>query len=153
MRDAGLTISKSEMEVLEIKTAPGSGGSNERTADEEKQYRLGKKKLFAMAHLTMAFGSKGLLNKIALACTTDWPGGKAHKLVSLIKEKCAPRDRMATVERTHKLNSIRLKKGENAAKLFGQLKAIDNQFSDLTHRLSEDDKIANVLEKARTSMA
>ena len=88
LRDSGLTISESEMEVLEIKTAPGSGGSNERTTDEEKQYRLGKKKILARAHLTMAFGSKGLLNKIALTCTTDWPGGKAHKLVSLLKEKC-----------------------------------------------------------------
>ena len=78
----------------------------------------------------------------------DWQGYEAHKLVSLLKEKYAPRDRMATVERTRKLNAIRLKKGENPAKLFEQLKAIDNQFSDLTHKLSEDDKIANVLEKA-----
>ena len=148
LRDPGLTIFKSEMEGLEMKKSPGSGGSNEWTTDEEKQYRLGKKIFLAMTHLTMAFGSKGLLNKIASACTTDWPGGEAHKLVSLLKEKCAPRDQMATVERTRKLNSIRLKKGENLAKLCEQLKAIDNQFSDLTHRLSEDDKIANVLEKA-----
>ena len=55
---------------------------------------------------------------------------------------------MATVERKQKLNAIKLKKGEVPAKLFEQLKAIDNQFSDLTHRLSEDDKIENVLEKA-----
>ena len=118
LKDAGLTISESEMEVLEMKTAPGSGGSNEQTTDEDKQFRLGKKNLLAMAHLTEVFGSKGFLKKIALACTTDWPGGEAHRLVSLLEEKCAPCNQMAAVEHTRKLNAVKIKKGEDPAKLF-----------------------------------
>ena len=86
-----------------------------------------------MAHLTMAFGSEALLNKIASVKTTDWPGGLAFRLVELIKEKCAPKDRMASVERTRKLNQLELKVGEDPVKLFKQVKAIDNQFSELTH--------------------
>ena len=95
----------------------------------------------------MAFGSEALLNKIVLVKITDWPGGWEFRLVELIKEKCAPKDRMAGVERTRKLNQVELKVGEDPAKLFEQVKAIDNQFSELTHGLTKDDKIGIILEK------
>ena len=55
---------------------------------------------------------------------------------------------MATVKRTQQLNVIKLKKEEDPEKLFEKLKAINNQFSNLTHGLSENDKLANVLQKA-----
>jgi hypothetical protein len=52
--------------------------------------KLGKKNMLAMAHLTMAFGTEALLNKIASACTADWPGGLAHVLITQMKNKSAP---------------------------------------------------------------
>ena len=55
---------------------------------------------------------------------------------------------MAVVERSRKLNVIQLKKGTDPEGLFEQIKSVENQFSDLPQRLSEDDKIAIVLEKA-----
>ena len=122
-------------------------GQAMRKSNEEKQLRLAKKDLLAMAHLTMAFGTEALLKNIASACTSEWPGGLAYRLVALLKEKCAPKDRMAGVERQRKLNQVELKTGEDPAKLFEQLKAIDNQFSELTHRLTKDDKIGVILDK------
>ena len=147
LTDAGIAIDESDIEDLESKEKHGSSGTNVRTRDEEKQLKLAKKKLLAMAHLTMAFGSEALLNKIASASTREWPGGLAFRLVALIKEKCAPKDQMAGVERTRNLEQIALKAGANPATLFKQIKAIDNQYCDLTHSLTEDDKIRVVLDK------
>ena len=150
LKDAGITIVEGDIKTLEAKPKHGSGDTGARTAEEEKQLKLGKKNLVAMAHLTMAFGSEALLNKIASACTTDWPGGMAHVLITQIKNKCAPQDRMAVAERTTKLNSTKLNKGEDPARLFEAIKAIDNQYKDLSHKLTEDDKIAIVLGKGKT---
>ena len=147
LTDARILINESEIEILEAKEKYGLSGTNIRTMYEEKQLKLAKKKLLAMAHLTMAFGSEALLNKIASASTREWPGGLAFRLVALIKEKCAPKDRMTGVERTRKLGKIELKAGANPATLFEQIKAIDNQYCDLTHALTEDDKISVVLKK------
>ena len=46
------------------------------------------------------------------------------------------------------MNRVQLKKGSDPANLFEQIKAMENQFRDLPQKLSEDDKIAAVLEKA-----
>ena len=48
---------------------------------------------------------------------------------------------MAEVERTRKMNHVKLKKGDNPAKLFEQIKVITNEFSDLTNALTKDVKI------------
>ena len=81
LKDSGMTITEDEIETLELKPKHGSSRTGARTADEEKQLKMGKKNLLAMAHLTMAFGSEGLLNKIASVSTSEWPGGVAHRLV------------------------------------------------------------------------
>ena len=98
LSDLGITITEGEIEALQLKPKHGSGGNGARKIDEEKQLKLGKKNLVAMAHLTMAFESEALLNNISSACSTDWPGGMAHVLITQIKNKCAPQDRMAVAE-------------------------------------------------------
>ena len=125
LKDAGITITENDLELLEVKQSLAVGGTGARTAVEEKQLKLGKKNLMAMAHLTMSFGTEALLNKIAAVSTTDWPGGLAFELVKLLKEKCAPNDRMAVVERTRKMNAIKLKKGVDPAQLFESIKAVE----------------------------
>ena len=92
LKDAGIMITESDVEDLEEKPKYGSGETDARTENEEKQLRLGKKNMLAMAHLTMAFGTEALLNKIASACTTDWPGGLAYVLIEQLKNKSAPQD-------------------------------------------------------------
>ena len=146
--DAGITIKEEEVETLELQPKFGSGAAGVRSADEEKQFRLGKRNLLAMAHLTIAFSSEALLNKIPTAATADWPGGLAFMMMDVLKAQYAPQDQMAVVERTRKLNKLGLARGENPSKLFEGIKAVDNQFNDLKHKLTEDDNIAVVLEKA-----
>ena len=153
LEDASITINEEDVEDLEMKPKYGSGATGARTRDEEKQFRLGKKNLLAMAHLTMAFGSEGLLNKIPSSCTSDWPGGLAFKMMDTLKVRYAPKDRMTIVERTRKLNKVTLSARENPANLFEEIKAIDNQYKMLAHDLTEDDKIAAVLEKAPNEYA
>ena len=101
-----------------------------------------------MAHLTMSFGTEALLNKILAVSTADWPGGLAFKLVELLKEKCAPNDRMAVVERTSKMNAIFLKKRTDPADLSESIKTVENQYSDLAQKLTEEEKISAILDKA-----
>ena len=64
LKDAGMTIVEADIETLEARPKHGSGDTGARSTEEEKQMKLGKKNLVAMAHLTMAFGSEALLNKI-----------------------------------------------------------------------------------------
>ena len=145
--DAGITIAEADIEMLKLKPEYGSGATGAQDADKEKQLRLGKKNFLAMAHLTMAFGTEGLLNKIPSSYTTEWPGGLAYRMMEILKIKYAPKDRMAVVERVRKMNALSLCEGENPENLFEEIKAIDNQFKDLTHGLTEQDKIAAVLDK------
>ena len=144
LKDAGVTITEAEMEMLEEKPSLAVRCAGARTADKEKQFKLGKKKITAMAHLTMAFGTEALLKKIASVSTVESPGGLAFKLFEILKEKCAPKDRMAVVERSRKLNAVTLKKGANPATLIKQIKAIDNQFCKLVQKLTKDDKTVAV---------
>ena len=148
LKDAGITITKAEMKALEEKPLHAVRGYGARTANKEKQFKLGKKNLTAMAHLTMAFGTKALLNKIVSVSSADWPGGMAYKLIDILKEKCALKDRMTVVEQTRKMNGIKLKKGTDPAQLFKLIKSVENQFSDLPQKLTEDKKIAAVFENA-----
>ena len=101
-----------------------------------------------MAHLTITFRSEGFLNKILSSCTADWPGRLAFKMTNTLKTRYALKDRMTIVERTRKLNKVKLASGKNPANLFKEIKSIDNQYKNLNHNLSEDKKIAAVLEKA-----
>ena len=118
LENAGITINEEDVEDLEIKPKYGSGVTGARTEDEEKQFRLGKKKLMAMDHLTMAFGSEGLLNKIPSSCTPYWPGGLAYKMMDTLKVRYPPKDWMTIVERTRKLNKITFSSSDNPANLF-----------------------------------
>ena len=76
--NAGITIFESDMETLELMPKYGSGTSGAQSAKEEKQYRLGNRNLMAMAHLTMAFSSEALINKIPTAKTSEWPGSLGY---------------------------------------------------------------------------
>ena len=130
LKDVGITITEADIDTLDKKPKYGSGETGARSQDKEKQLKLGKRNLLAMAHLTTEFGSEWLLNKIASVSTTAWPGGMAYWLVDQMKSDCTPNDHMAEVEQTRKMNQVKLTSGENPTKLFEQIKAIDNQFSN-----------------------
>ena len=54
---------------------------------------------------------------------------------------------MAVVERTKKMNAIKLKKGDDPEELFELIKSMENQFSDLPQKLTENKKIAAIFKK------
>ena len=79
------------------------------------------------------------------AKTKDWPSGLAHLLVASLYRKYQPQDTITRVELRHVLNGVRMKKGEDPATLFEQLKNIENRYNTATQRLDEEDMIAIVL--------
>ena len=70
LNDGEITITEADIDLLDKKPKYESSEIGARSQDEEKQLQLGKRNLLSMAHLTMAFGSEGLLNKIASVITT-----------------------------------------------------------------------------------
>ena len=100
LEDAGITIKEEDVEALELRPKYGSEETGARSADKEKQYRLGQRNLLAMAHLTIAFTSEGLLNKILSATTTEWPGGLVFRLMAVLTTRYAPKDQMTVAKRT-----------------------------------------------------
>ena len=91
LKDPGLTISEADIELLENKPLLATGGAGARSLDKERQLKLVKKNLTAMAHLKMGLGTKAVLNNISTISTTDWPRGLAFELVDLLEQMCTKR--------------------------------------------------------------
>ena len=53
LKDTKINITKAEIDVLEVQPSFATRGSRARTADKEKQLKLAKKNLNAMAHLAI----------------------------------------------------------------------------------------------------
>ena len=77
LKDAVITITKADVDTLDKKTKHGSSETGARSQNKENNLKLGKNNSLAMAHITMAFGSEGLLNDIASVDTTARLGGMA----------------------------------------------------------------------------
>ena len=82
----------------------------------------------AMAQLTIAFETQALLSLADSAKSTDWPGGLAYKVISSLKEKYQPNDRIAVVELERKLNQVDLKEYEDPKILFERIATIENKY-------------------------
>ena len=101
-----------------------------------------------MAQLTIAFETQALLSLADSAKSTDWPGGLAYKVISSLKEKYQPNDRIAVVELKRKLNQVDLKEYEDPKILFERIATIENEYRNTSSSLSNADMIAIILEKA-----
>ena len=101
-----------------------------------------------MAQLTMAFETQALLSLADSAKSTAWPGGLAYKVISSLKEKYQPNDRIAVVELERKLNQVDLKEYEDPKILFERIATIENEYRSTSSSLSNEDMITTVLEKA-----
>ena len=98
-----------------------------------------------MASLTMAFKTDAMLNVVFKTMTVAWPGGLAHKVVSELKRKFQPEDIMSRVELRRSLNSIKMKEGQDPAKLFEQIYSIQNRSKI---EIQEDEFVAVILDAA-----
>ena len=99
----------------------------------------------AIASMTMAFTTSGLINKVYKARTTEYPGGLAHLLVADLLKECQPKDRISKVEAKVKLLDIKMKSGGDPKEIFEQISKVENEHNDDTRTLDKDDLIAVVL--------
>ena len=102
----------------------------------------------AIASLTLAFQTDGLLNMITKAQSTDWPNGKAYEVIDALFKKFQPVDTISRVEMRNRLNKIGMKPTQDPKVLFDKIASLQNAYNDSTRNIDEEDLIALVLDKA-----
>ena len=107
-----------------------------------------ERNMLAIASLTMAFQTEGLINLMMKAESTDWPSGRAHLVVDALFMKYRPVDTISRVEMRSRLNSVSMKNNQDPKVLFDQLASIENAYNSTARQIDQDDLIAVVLEKA-----
>jgi hypothetical protein len=107
-----------------------------------------ERNMMAIASLTMAFQTEGLMNVIYKAESDDWPSGKAHIVVELLFKKYKPVDTISRVEMRQRLNQVSMKNNQDPKVLFDQLASIENAYNTANRQIDQDDLIAVVLDKA-----
>ena len=116
--------------------------ANTTDATEIRQMKAMEDNYLAMAHLTTAMGTDALLNKLAQACTTEWPGGLVHEVATLLKAEYQPVDCIARVEMRGTMNKIEMTKFEDPARLFERIASLVTQFQGLNTTIQEEELIA-----------
>jgi hypothetical protein len=116
----------------------------------KKQTKAKKRNAIAMANLTMALESAGLMSLVFEAMSNPlWPGGLACNVVTELSKKCMPQDTMTRVLELHQpLNKVSMKRNENAAVMFEELAAIKNQYNTAAKQIEEADLIAVIIDAA-----
>ena len=104
--------------------------------------------MLAVASLTMAFQTEGLINLMLKAESKEWPSGRAHLVVDALFMKYRPVDTISRVEMRTRLNNVSMKSNQDPKILFDQLASIENAYNTTTRQIDQDDLIAVVLEKA-----
>jgi hypothetical protein len=107
-----------------------------------------KRNAIAVANMTMAFTTDGMMAIVYKSKTSVWPSGLAHLIADALKAKYQPQDMMTRVELRHQLNKVKLKKGADPATLFEQLSLIENKYNTLTRTIDSEDLIAVVIDAA-----
>lgn len=107
-----------------------------------------ERNMLAIASLTMAFQTEGLINLMLKAESTDWPSGRAHLVVDALFMKYRPVDTISRVEMRTRLNNVCMKNNQDPKVLFDQLASIENAYNTASRQIDQDDLIAVVLEKA-----
>jgi hypothetical protein len=119
------------------------------TKDNDKRKDAARKRNnIAMANFTMAFTSEALMGLVYKAQTTEWPGGKASRVVKALMAKYMPKDRISRVELRQMLASVSMKDNDDPATLFEQISAIENKYNTATNKIEEEELIAVVMSAA-----
>jgi hypothetical protein len=121
---------------------------DESTEDGKKQAQAKKRNNIAMANFAQAFTSEGLMNILLKSMSAEWPRGKACLVVQGLFKKYQPQDVVTLVELRMALNKVSMKKNQDPATLFEQLKAIENKYTAESAQLDESEVIATILSAA-----
>lgn len=101
-----------------------------------------------IAHLTMAFTTPVLINKISASADSDWPGGRAWNVIELLKVKYQPNNATAQVKLRLVLNSLKMGKNDNSSVLRDKIAAVENKFAGADLTVKPKDKVSAVLSGA-----
>ncbi len=107
-----------------------------------------KRNSVAVANLTMAFTTDGLMAFIYKSMSDEWPNGAAHEIVKELKNRYHPADTMTRVEMRKQLNKVSMKQKDDPNVLFDKLASIKHQYDTVTKKIEEEDLIAIVLDVA-----
>ena len=116
--------------------------------DTNEQKAARRRNILAVFNLTLAFKTNGLLGMINKAKTTNWPSGKAHKIVEALYRKYRPDDLVARAELRKALALLQMKRTEDPTNLFEKISTIENTYASTQITISQDDLLAVVLDKA-----
>ena len=118
------------------------------TETGKKQAAAKKRNALAMANMTMAFTSEGLMALVYQSQDSEWPGGLVHKVVALLLKKYMPKDRISRVELRTAMAAVSMKKDDDPAVLFEQISVIQNKFNTAQSTIDEEELIAVVISVA-----
>ena len=74
--------------------------------------------MMAIASLTMAFQTEGLMNVIYKAESDDWPSCRAHIVVELLFKNYKPVDTISRVDMRQHLNQVSMKNNQDPKVVF-----------------------------------
>ena len=118
------------------------------TDDGKRQEAARKRNNIAMANFTMAFTTEALMGLVFKAQSTDWPAGKASRVVRALMAKYMPKDRISRVELRQMLAGVSMKDNDDPATLFEQISAIENKYNTASSKIEEEELIAVVMTAA-----
>ena len=135
--DADLPATQADLDALDPKSNADKPG-----------IRAGLRNDTAVAQLTMAFQTAGLLDKVNQAKTTDRSDGLATSIVARLKRDYQPIDRISRVKMRRKLNVVRMKNDDDPKVIFEQISTIRNHYAGSGVVVKDEDLMASVMEKA-----
>jgi hypothetical protein len=129
--------------------ASDSKAIDESTDDgKKKKSAVKKRNAIVMAHLSMAFTKEATMRLIYKAKSQACPGGLAHEVVKGLFKKYRPIDTMTLVELRQALGKVSMKQKDDPAVIFEQIGSIENQYTDGTRMIPDEELIAVVLSAA-----
>jgi len=107
-----------------------------------------KRNQVAMANLTMAFQTNGLLALLAKSESTDWPNGKSTEVVKMLMKRYCPNDITSVMDLRRDLANVSMGATDDPNKMFEELAVIENKFRQAGATWTENDAMAQVLKAA-----
>ena len=107
------------------------GSNAECNCAEKEQIRAKEMNAQAMSLLTMTMDAPRLIRKVESAKFTDWPGGKAWKLVESLIKKYKPSNMIAVAKQATKLMSLKPTRTEDPEDLGDSIATLETEYGSL----------------------
>ena len=95
--------------------------------------------------LVLAMLKQSLLYLMPNTATDEWPGGLVHEFLKKLQKKFKPQDTVSVTELKTSLAKLKLKAGEDPAKLHDDIAEIQNRRNNSNYTVDETDLIAAVI--------